>query len=409
MKPEYLQNIPDDWEIFPLKRVASVDYGITLQLDTAYKENGVRILTVQNITLDGNLNLTNEFYIDNHLVANNDYLQKGDLLFNWRNGSEMHVGKTYYFDLDNIYTHVSFLLRLRCFDLMLPRYLQFFINALRLQGFFSSAKDQVNRTFNSTELSRFFVPVPPISIQKTITDFILEKTNPIDKIIETRQKLFEIFQEHTETLLFTGGVDEKTKKKKSDIFWLPEIPKNWKTVKAKHLFGEISIKNFPNETILSATQDKGVIPRSDIEDGVVMPAGDRSNYKLVEIGEFVISLRSFQGGIEYSGYRGLVSPAYTVLRAKQEIGTSFYKYLFKTSYFIGALNTIITGIRDGKNINYSDFAELILPVPPLEEQIRIGEILDNKQQLIAHYQKEISLLQEYRTRLISDAVFGKIV
>jgi type I restriction enzyme S subunit len=261
----------------------------------------------------------------------------------------------------------------------------------------------------SDKFFSIFTAIPPISIQNKIAEYIDTKTAAIEKIISARQKLFEIFQEHTETLLFTGGVDENAKKKKSDIFWLPEIPKNWKTEKAKHLFGEICIKNFPNETILSATQDKGVIPRSDIEDGVVMPAGDRSNYKLVDVGEFVISLRSFQGGIEYSGYRGLVSPAYTVLRAKQEIGTSFYKYLFKTSYFIGALNTIITGIRDGKNINYSDFAELILPDPPLDEQIRIGKMLDNKQQLIAHYQKEISLLQEYRTRLISDAVFGKFI
>lgn len=108
--------------------------------------------------------------------------------------------------------------------------------------------------------------------------------------------------------------------------WLGRIPAHWKEAKSKRLFSETSNKNFPKEELLSATQNKGVIPRSMLKTRVVMPMGNLEAFKLVEEGNFVISLRSFQGGLEYSKYRGIVSPAYNVLEENFGQNRMYYKH-----------------------------------------------------------------------------------
>ena len=105
-----------------------------------------------------------------------------------------------------------------------------------------------------------------------------------------------------------------TGKKRLDGF-----TEEWKRISAGEVFKSITKKGFENKTLLSATQDRGIIPRDMLEGRVTMPTTGTKGYKLVEEGDFVISLRSFQGGLEYSYYRGLVSPAYTILKPKLPI------------------------------------------------------------------------------------------
>jgi type I restriction enzyme S subunit len=99
-------------------------------------------------------------------------------------------------------------------------------------------------------------------------------------------------------------------------------------------------------------------------------------YKLVYPGDFVISLRSFQGGLEYSPLFGAVSPAYHVITARRKIDHAFFRHYFKSYEFVGRLAVTVIGIRDGKQINFDDFAFMQIPFPTLEEQCRIGQILD---------------------------------
>lgn len=160
--------------------------------------------------------------------------------------------------------------------------------------------------------------------------------------------------------------------KKTKLGWIPE---DWEVVKSGKLFHNYSKKNNKQEELLSVTQDKGVIPRLMVEARIAMPEGSTSSYKLVEKGDFVISLRSFQGGIEYSEYRGVVSPAYTILKRNLAISDGYYKQWFKSSEFIARLGVAIIGIRDGKQISYEDFSMLPICYPPLKEQEKIAEIL----------------------------------
>jgi type I restriction enzyme S subunit len=158
--------IPTHWDVKQIRYACEVNYGITLQLEKGQSAgDGVRILTVSNLTIDGNLDLEDEYYIDPAELTKADYLRRGDLLFNWRNGSQYHVGKTAFFDIEGEVAHVSFLLRIRCGRHMYPFFMRSYLGVLKNAGFFTGAKDKVNKTFNSTELKRLRVIIPPMDEQ----------------------------------------------------------------------------------------------------------------------------------------------------------------------------------------------------------------------------------------------------
>ncbi|MEH2890517.1 restriction endonuclease subunit S [Segatella copri] len=196
--------------------------------------------------------------------------------------------------------------------------------------------------------------------------------------------------------------------KDSGIQWLGEIPSHWSLRKMKYVFNERSEKNHPNEQPLCATQSKGVIPQSLYEGRVVVVNKGFDGLKFVREGDFVISLRSFQGGIEYAYYQGIISAAYTILQPKEPQMAVYFKYLFKCHDFIQLLQTCVTGIREGQNINYPLLSKKSLPLPTLTEQQAIVSYLDIKcsklDMLVENKEKEILLLSEMKQRVIADAV-----
>ena len=205
--------------------------------------------------------------------------------------------------------------------------------------------------------------------------------------------------------------------------WLGDVPAHWSILKTKYLFTEISEKGHPEEPLLAATQTKGVVPKDHYENRTVLAMKDLHLLKLVREGDFVISLRSFQGGIEYALFRGIISPAYTVLRPGNRADCKFFSYLFKSRPYIDNLSLYVTGIRQGQNIDYERLRRSFLPVPPLDEQIAIATFLrcmDNKLSRMisclrrlagaskSAQERKSSLFYEYRTRLIADVVTGKL-
>ena len=196
--------------------------------------------------------------------------------------------------------------------------------------------------------------------------------------------------------------------KDSGVQWLGEIPSHWSLRKMKYVFNERSEKNHPNEQPLCATQSKGVIPQSLYEGRVVVVNKGFDGLKFVREGDFVISLRSFQGGIEYAYYQGIISAAYTILQPKEPQMAVYFKYLFKCHDFIQLLQTCVTGIREGQNINYPLLSKKSLPLPTLTEQQAIVSYLDIKcsklDMLVENKEKEILLLSEMKQRVIADAV-----
>jgi len=200
--------------------------------------------------------------------------------------------------------------------------------------------------------------------------------------------------------------------KDSGVEWLEKVPNHWNIYQARRLFEQRRDSALPSDEQLSATQKYGVIPQTlfmaQEDQKVVLALSGLDNFKHLEADDFVISLRSFQGGIERSRYAGCVSPAYTVLRPQKDLVPNYWEYLLKCSSYIAALQTTTEGIRDGKNISYTQFGSLSVPLAPETEQTAIATFLDREtakiDALIAEQEKLIALLAEKRQATISHAV-----
>ena len=197
--------------------------------------------------------------------------------------------------------------------------------------------------------------------------------------------------------------------KDSGVEWMGQIPEKWKVQRAKTLFLQRLTKGNQYTVLLAATQKHGMLPQSEVEGVVqVKEDADLQQFRTVHKNDFVISLRSFQGGFEFSQYEGVCSPAYQVFYSTKPICYSYYRMLFKSDGFIKKMNSLTVGIRDGKNIQYDDFANSLVPVPPLKEQEHIADYLDRKcaeiDAIIAKQQQIIEKLKEYKLSIITEAV-----
>lgn len=161
--------------------------------------------------------------------------------------------------------------------------------------------------------------------------------------------------------------------KDSGVEWLGKVPSHWEILSAKRMFQSVRTPAYKSDEQLAASQKYGVIPQSlmmQLNDSKVMLAlKGTESFRHVEANNFVISLRSFEGGIEYSQYTGCVSPAYTVLKNSKPISYSYYRYLLKCSPFIAALQSSTDSLRDGKSINYEQFSALSLPISLVQDKI----------------------------------------
>lgn len=175
----------------------------------------------------------------------------------------------------------------------------------------------------------------------------------------------------------------------------------WEMRYGNDLFDNIINKNQNFDLpILAITQEHGAIPRSTIEYNVSVTEKSIENYKIVNIGDFIISLRSFQGGIEYSHFCGLCSPAYIILRKKVILNDVFFKFFFKSEHLISRLNVNIEGLRDGKMITYKQFSEVLLPFPSPAEQQRIADCLSSLEERIAAETSKLDRLKEHKKGLL---------
>lgn len=196
--------------------------------------------------------------------------------------------------------------------------------------------------------------------------------------------------------------------KDSGALWLDAVPQHWDLRRAKTVLRERVEKGHPDEPLLAATQTKGVVRKEQYENRTVLAINDLHLLKLVHVGDFVISLRSFQGGIEYARDRGIISPAYTVLYPNRPESHGYLAWLFKSTPYLDNLKLHVTGIRQGQNIDFEKLSRSILPLPPHDEQIAIERFLGYVDRRIRRYirakQNLIKLLEEERRAILELAV-----
>ena len=273
---------------------------------------------------------------------------------------------------------------------------------------------------NQVNLHETYVIQPPVDIQQKITSFLDQRCSAIDEDVAKRQKVIEKLKEYKKALIssvVTKGLNPNTRMKESGVEWIDKIPSNWTIHYPKALFGLRNECMRENDVQLTASQEYGMIPQSEFQERegrrVVQVILNHEILKHVEPGDFVMHMRSFQGGLEFSKQRGCVSSAYVMLTARSgKVRTDYFRYLFKSSTYIDALRSTSNLVRDGQALRYANFIKVYLPLPPVEEQDAIAAYLDKSivaiDEAISRQKQLIERLGEYRKSLILHAVTGQI-
>jgi type I restriction enzyme S subunit len=265
----------------------------------------------------------------------------------------------------------------------------------------------------------FATPLPPLPEQRAIAAFLDRETAKIDALITEQEKLIELLAEKRQAVIshaVTKGLNPNAPMKPSGVEWLGEVPAHWEVCQSRRMFAVRSEPAWPDDRMLTASQKYGVLYQSDFVDiegrRVVEVIKGTESLKHVEPDDFIISMRSFQGGIEWCRLRGSTSFHYVMLKPIKWVHPPFFAHVLKSSQYIQALRTTTDLIRDGQELRFSHFAQVALPVVPQDEQVGIAAHIDRETARFDALTKEaesaITLLRERRAALISAAVTGQI-
>ena len=264
----------------------------------------------------------------------------------------------------------------------------------------------------------FYIPYPRLEEQNNISDFLDTKCSQIDATAEDIQKEISLLEDYKKSVIteaVTKGLNPDAEMKDSGVKWLPKIPKHWKVIPSKYLFANSDIRRQTGDEQLTASQKYGIITQKDYtakeNAQIVLATQGLEKWKHVEPNDFIISLRSFQGGLEMSEITGCITWHYVVLKAQKKVYYKYYKWLFKSARYINALQGTCNFIRDGQDLRFSNFALVPLFELPLEEQQQIADYLDSKCSeidiLIADKKRQLDILADYKKSLIYEYVTGK--
>ena len=268
----------------------------------------------------------------------------------------------------------------------------------------------------NNEMAEIPIIYPPLEEQEKIANYLNKKVVDIDLIIEKTKTTIEDYKKYKQSIIteaVTKGLNPNVEMKNSGIEWIGEIPKHWKKINPKALFYQRKDRAKKDDRQLTASQKYGIMYQDEFmeKEGVrvTVVQKDFDILKHVEPNDFVISMRSFQGGLEYSELSGCISSAYVMLIPN--LDKVYPKFFFKSFKYINALQSTSNLVRDGQAMRYSNFSQLYLVEIPLEEQKEIAEYLDKKvaeiDNLIAKKESLISEMEEYKKSLIYECVTGK--
>lgn len=401
----YGDYIPKGWKLACLSELAAVEYGISSPIDKTLQK-GIRILSLPNVDKNGDFVLDEIPFIEKGKVSEDDYLKHGDLLFNWRNGSKEHLGKTAFFNLNGLYTHVGFLLRIRTKKNSLdPFFLKSYINFLRNNGFFLGAKIQVNNTFNKQELNELPVIFPKISEQQKIATIL----STWDKAIELTQSLIKAKEQQKKGLmqrLMTGKVR------------LLGFREEWTEVTLREIVERVTRRNEKlDDTVVTISAQRGFVKQEEFFNKRVA-SKTLSNYYLIKRGEFGYN-KSYSNGYPMGAFKrldeheyGVVTTLYICFRVRElKANSDFLLNYFGAGLMVQGLTRIAHegGRAHGLlNIGISDFFNLKLVIPNVEEQAAIATILNEADKEIELLQQKLASLKTQKKGLMQQLMTGRI-
>ena len=403
---EWMGKIPSHWSLTKNR------YGFKKHNNGKNEKDDTPVLSLTTKGVKVKTNLTfgksTESYIGHQLV------EKGDIVFTPRDFDQTPI-------LSDVSKYNGCISNLYIVDKVKKEILNHFVNyywhGLKYSvNYFKNFSHGIRHSFNRFQFDEIPLLIPPISEQKLISRYLEKKTDHLDRLVERIQKKVELLKERRSSLInhyVTKGLDSNVKMKDSGIKWIGNIPKHWKVKKISILYSQSSIRGHADEENLSVFRDYGVVRRKDFENKNVL-SEDLSNYKLVNKGDLVLNkMKTWMGSLGVSDYRGIVSPAYHVLKPNFDFFGGYLHNLLRSKTYIDQYASLSKGVRPGQwDLSFDDFKSLKIILPPIQEQKEINFLLSKKlehNKNLSELEKlKIQKLNEYRQSLISSIVTGKV-
>jgi len=275
----------------------------------------------------------------------------------------------------------------------------------------------LRHSLTEEQLGSLKVIKPPIQEQRNISNFLEKNIANIDDEINKLLNLIEKYKEYKQSLIteiVTKGLNPEIPLKNSGAPWMPLIPNHWESVKFKFHLCANENKGFPDLEVLSLYRDYGIIPKNSRNDNHNVTSEDTSNYKHVVKGNFVVNkMKAWQGSVAVSEYEGIISPAYYVYKfTSKDLNKKYFHYLIRNKSYTPEFRRLSTGIREGQwDLSRYSLENILILIPPIDEQKQIVNFLDEKCKLIDSFIIEkihlIDKLEKYKKSLIFEYVTGK--
>ena len=414
---EWLGDIPEHWEVKKIRFIAKVNRSKS-ETHKLSSNTLVSFLPMENLGV-GNINLKETRKIE-EVREGYTYFRDGDVIVAkitpcFENG-KIAVCK----NLKNGIGFGTTELHVICSNnLVNPEFLFYCLSS---KNFISIGSTRMYGTAGQKRISDDFIkdfklPLPPLSEQQAIANFLDEKTAQIDEYIAKKQRIIELLKEQKTVIInqaVTKGINPDVTMKYSGVEWLGEIPEHWEIIKGKRIFKRMNRPTLNSDEVVTAFRDGTVTLRKNRRVEGFTNSLLEIGYQGVKKGDLVIhAMDAFAGAIGVSDSDGKATPVYSVCQPILDVNCYYYGYLLKQMAYSGYIVSLARGIRErSTDFRYREFANLPLPFPPLSEQQAIANFLDDKlvkiDKCITVIEKEIKLTQEYRTSLISETVTGKI-
>lgn len=399
---KWIGEIPEHWEVLPIKRIAPLVKAKT-------EDKTLNYIALENIESYSGRLLS---YNTSSPESDCNTFCVGDVLFN---KLRPYLTKSIVAEFDGMCTSELLVLRTNQnnkflnYVLLSPKLIDL-INA----STYGAKMPRANWTF----IGGCNAPLPPLDEQQAIVAYLDEKVGKIDRYISEKEKEIVALDELKQATIanaVTRGLDPNAPLKDSGIKWIGNIPQHWEVKQMRNYLTLVSEKNHPEKQLLSVTREQGVIIRnteSKEENHNYIP-DDLSGYKYVKEGQFVINkMKSWQGSYGVSDYEGIVSPAYYVCDLSFPC-KEFFSKAVRSKAYIPFFTQYSKGIRvDQWDLSTIGLKTIPFIEPPIEEQQAIVDYINTKtakiDQMKDGIKSEIEKLKEYKQRLISDVVTGKV-
>lgn len=390
-------NFNDYWQKSSLLSRVEVRRGLTYKPNDV-RSNGARVLRSSNIVDDSFMISDDDVFVSKDVI-NIPRVSNGDILVTAANGSTKLVGKHAIIKNlpdDEIVVHGGFMLLFKTEQ-------NYFVNAWmssneykRVLQFVQGGNGAIGN-LSSAILKNMKMSVPSLPEQSAIGSLF----RTLDDLLTSYKDNLANYQSLKATML--SKMFPKTGQTVSEIR-IDGFEGEWEIKRADEIFKSVSKKNRASLPVLSASQIDGMVLRDEIGIDIKYDEATLNNYKVVKPGQFVIHLRSFQGGFALSKLEGITSPAYTIIDFidKSNNLSDFWNSILTSRDFIRRLETVTYGIRDGKSISFKDFSSLKFVFPNYNEQQAIGKYFTNLDNLIDTYQEKICQLETLKKKLLQD-------